>query len=103
MVYLAPFYHHNAEQLLIEYLGWNFPIHSLSYWIKGLPSGKPGEKLVRDRNGQLSTIYFQDWKIEFTQYQEFSNYIMPKKIKATHPQMTLKIVVKDWDLAPSNQ
>ncbi len=96
------YYHHDAEQLLLDYLGWHFPVEALSFWIKGLPSGKLGERLEKASNGSLEVVYFEGWKIEFSRYQSFSDYILPKMIKASHPEMTLKIVVKDWDFSPSN-
>jgi outer membrane lipoprotein LolB len=90
------FHHKDAQALMDRQLGWNFPIDALGYWIKGLASGKKGEKVTRDINGQLQAIDFRGWHVSFSRYQEFSGYHMPKIIKAKHPQMTLKIAVKKW-------
>ena len=94
------FYHYDAEQLLYEALGWDFPVDALSYWVKGLPSNKPGESVSRNQKGQLTNITYNDWKIDFSRFQKYSGYIMPRKITATHPQLTLRIVVKKWNFAP---
>jgi len=96
------YYSDNAQRLMRQNLGWDFPIDALSFWIKGLPSGKAEESLTRDPQGQLQNIKFRDWKVEFSRYQSYSGYLMPRMIKATHPQMSLRIAVKKWNFTPSD-
>ncbi|MEW4365572.1 lipoprotein insertase outer membrane protein LolB [Aliikangiella maris] len=96
------FYHQNAQQLLYQSLGWDFPIEALSYWVKGQPSNLSGELVTRDNSGQLSLIYFNDWQVSFQNFQDFQGQILPKIIKATHPQMSMKVVLKSWQPLPDN-
>lgn len=95
------FYHQDAEQLLYQSLGWDFPVDALSYWVKGLPSGKTGEIVSRNEKGVLQNIVFQDWQVDFSRYQNFSGYLMPKRIVATHPKLSLKIILKQWQFNPT--
>ncbi|TQV81406.1 lipoprotein insertase outer membrane protein LolB [Aliikangiella coralliicola] len=95
-------YHQDAEQLLYQSLGWDFPIDALSFWIKGLPSGKSGEQFSRNDEGELQQLTFNGWQVNFSRYQTFSGYSMPKMIKAKHPQLGLKVVIKDWEFLPTN-
>ena len=95
------FYHQNAEQLLFQSMGWDFPIDALGYWVKGLPSGKAGEEFTRNKKGELSKVVFKDWRVEFFQFSTFSGYSLPKVIRAVHPQMQLKMVVKRWQIIPA--
>lgn len=94
------YYHQDAEQLLYQALGWDFPLDALSYWIKGLPSGKSGEAITRNDKQELSKILFKDWKVTFSRYGEYAGYQMPSRITAEHPQLRLKVVVKDWSFLP---
>jgi len=96
------FYHQNAQRLLYQSLGWDFPIDALAYWVKGLPSYQSGEKVTRSPSGDLSQVQLNDWQVEFARYQNYAGYHMPRIIKATHPQMSLKVVVKDWEFLPAN-
>ncbi len=89
-------YHNNAEQLLNQALGWEFPINALSYWVKGLPSGQPGEIVNYNEQGQLSQIELNQWQITFSKYKRYQGVLLPKMIKATHPDLNLKIVAKKW-------
>jgi len=88
--------HQNAQTLLQNTLGWDFPIDALSYWVKGLPSHDPNEKVQRNKDGQIEQIQLNQWQIDFSSYQIYQGYQLPKKIKATHPQMTIKLVAKSW-------
>ena len=88
--------HYDAEQLLQQTLGWDFPIDALSYWVKGLPSGKPGEQVSYNDKGQISKINLEQWQIDFSKYRLYQGYLLPKMIKATHPKISLKVVAKKW-------
>ena len=94
------FYHQDAQQLLYQSLGWDFPIDALAHWIKGLPAYRQGEIINRNPLGQIDQVLLNDWQVDFSRYEEFSGFSMPKIIKASHPQITLKIVVKDWHFLP---
>lgn len=91
------YYHQDSSELLSQTLGWEFPMEALSSWIKGLPSGKAGEKITRDKDGQIESIALRDWQVEFSAFERYSGYLMPRKITASHPQLRLKILVKRWD------
>lgn len=88
--------HHDAELLLQQTLGWDFPINALSYWVKGLPSGSPGEQISYNEKGQISKIHLGHWQIDFSKYRLYQGYLLPKMIKATHPKISLKVVAKKW-------
>lgn len=86
----------DAGQLLNQTLGWEFPINELSYWIKGLPSGRSGEQINYNDKGQISSIALDEWQIHFSKYRLYQGYSLPKMIKATHPDISLKVVAKKW-------
>ena len=89
-------FHSNAQTLLESALGWDFPIESLAYWVKGLPSGTTGEMITRDELGRISKIELGYWQINITKYRKFQGFDLPKMIKAQHPNMSLKVVTKKW-------
>ncbi len=88
--------HVDAERLLQQTLGWDFPIDALSYWVKGLPSGKFGEQVSYNKKGQIVKIQLGQWQIDFSKYRLYQGYLLPKMIKATHPNISLKVVAKKW-------
>jgi len=86
----------DAGRLLNRTLGWEFPIDELSYWIKGQPSGRSGEQINYNNKGQISSIALDQWQIHFSKYRLYQGYSLPKMIKATHPDISLKLVTKKW-------
>ncbi|PCI64268.1 MAG: outer membrane lipoprotein LolB [Gammaproteobacteria bacterium] len=89
-------YHKDIELLVHNTLGWSFPIHQLSYWVKGLPSGNDKEIITRDSFDRIKHISFEEWEISFSKYRKYRGFILPKIITAKHPNLTLKIVAKKW-------
>ncbi len=88
--------HENAHVLLQQSLGWDFPIEALAFWVKGIPSGKAGEQVSYNEKGQIDSISLADWQVDFSKYRRFQGYVVPKMIKAVHPQMSIKVVAKRW-------
>jgi len=88
--------HDDAQALLQNALNWEFPIDALAFWVKGLPSDEVNERVVRNEFGQIDQIQLNNWKITFSKYRNFQGYLLPKKIKAVHPKMTIKLVAKSW-------
>lgn len=90
--------HDSAQELLQRALGWEFPIESLAFWVKGLPSGNPNEEIIYNTDGTISKIYSKAWRIEFNKYKKYQGYTMPKRIRAIHPNLTLKLSTREWRL-----
>ena len=90
------FVHYDAKTLLQQALGWDFPIDSLAFWVKGIPSGNPAEIISYNQQGRIEKIQMNFWQIDFSKYQSYQGYNLPKMIKAKHPNMSLKVVAKKW-------
>jgi outer membrane lipoprotein LolB len=95
-------YHTNAQALMAESLGWDFPIQALSYWIKGLPAKLEGEQVFRDEFKQIKRVIYKQWQVDFPRYHSYQGYTLPRIIKAKHPQMTLKLAINKWNFAPDD-
>jgi len=89
----------SAEQVIYRALGWSIPLHALSHWVQGKPAGLEGETTQYDERQRLQSIDYGQWHIEFDRYYEASGRLTPKIIRVTHPQLSLKLVVKSWRLA----
>ena len=91
-----PLTHQNADFLLQQTLGWEFPISALSYWVKGLPSGHPREEIIYNEAGSIILIKLDLWTIELSKHKRFQGYLMPKMVKVNHPNVKMKLVAKKW-------
>ncbi|NVJ50012.1 MAG: outer membrane lipoprotein LolB [Gammaproteobacteria bacterium] len=88
----------NAELLLWQTTGWYIPVNALQRWILGIASNAPSVQYQED--GLVKQLSFDSWQLQFQRYQSFSGLTMPKKMKATHPDITLKFSVREWEMNP---
>ncbi len=85
-----------AEILISKELGWHFPWTKIKYWLRGYNSDTSSQ-LIRHENLPKS-IEDSDWHIEFQQWTSTDIGFLPKKIKASQPPYSVKIIIYNWDL-----
>ena len=80
------------EEFINQQLGMFVPVHSLRYWVVGLP--EPTSKFVETATGFTQS----GWLIEYKQMQPVDNQSMPRKITVTNEQVKLKLIIDQWAL-----
>jgi outer membrane lipoprotein LolB len=80
------------EEFINQQLGMFVPVHSLRYWVVGLP--EPTSAFVETATGFRQA----GWFIEYKQMQPVDNQSMPRKITVTNEQVKLKLVIDQWVL-----
>ena len=80
------------EQFINQQLGMFVPVHSLRYWVVGLP--EPTSAFVETATGFKQAGWFIDYK----QMQPVDNQSMPHKITVTNEQVKLKLIIDQWIL-----
>lgn len=84
----------DAQLLLWQTTGWHLPINQMQQWILGLHKNAPQYQL--NEQGYVESIAFDQWQLAFNRYQSFYGLDMPKKLRATHPDITIKFAIYDW-------
>jgi outer membrane lipoprotein LolB len=92
-----------AEQVLVEQLGFIPPFEALRYWVLGLPA--PGElptqHTVAD-SGRLSELVQQRWHIRYERWMSVavggSGVELPQRLTVTRDDLRLRLVVEKWKL-----
>jgi outer membrane lipoprotein LolB len=80
------------EEFINQQLGMFVPVHSLRYWVVGLP--EPTSAFV-----ETATGFMQDgWFIEYKQMQPVDDQFMPRKITVMNEQVKLKLFIDQWVL-----
>ncbi len=88
------------EALLKDNLGIHMPVSALRDWVRGLPYQKyPVESMQLDIEGRITHLKQKDWQIEILRYVPFEHYYMPAKIFIKHPDINLKLIIRDWERA----
>jgi outer membrane lipoprotein LolB len=80
------------EEFINQQLGMFVPVHSLRYWVVGLP--EPTNAFVETATGFRQA----GWFIEYKQMQPVDDQSMPRKITVTNEQVKLKLVIDQWVL-----
>ncbi|TBR38277.1 outer membrane lipoprotein LolB [Marinomonas agarivorans] len=92
----------DAEALLADHLGWQFPIFQISYWVKGIkyPHSDAIEVFGNSEQGnlQLNTLIQDEWRIEYKRYQEVNGLNLPQKLQAEKPPYRVNLIINDWEL-----
>ena len=87
----------SPEALLQENLGWQIPVASLKYWVRGIPDPalSPG-RLVLDDSGRLSRLQQSGWRISILRYREDRGLALPEKLFLKNRHFQLRLVIQDW-------
>jgi outer membrane lipoprotein LolB len=80
------------EQFINQQLGMFVPVHSLRYWVVGLP--EPTSIFVETATGFKQAGWFIDYK----QMRLVNDQSMPRKISVTNEQVKLKLIIDQWIL-----
>ena len=92
-------YANNAVKLLQQVTGWNIPIDSFSYWLRGLPAPKISQTNMQfDSHGNITKMQQEDWQISFKSYLKMGNIMLPDKVFVQNNQFQLKLVLWNWDI-----
>jgi outer membrane lipoprotein LolB len=84
------------EALLRQQSGWNLPVSSLLYWIRGLPVPKLPAQKSFDAEHRLRQLSQQGWTIEYLRYQSIGKIDLPDKILLGNAEVNVKIIIKNW-------
>ncbi|SMB80787.1 outer membrane lipoprotein LolB [Pasteurella testudinis DSM 23072] len=88
----------DAQVLLKEIVGMEFPIELFSYWLKGQPQGTTNYKVGQDNVlAELNyTLNGQQWSAKYADYYLQQQPPLPKDILISGEQQQLKIRVDEW-------
>ena len=84
----------DTQSLISNELGWDFPWNNLKYWIRGY---KENQSIIKHTDLPLS-FTDEDWDITFQKWMATPVGMLPKKIKASKDQYTVKLIIYNWDL-----
>ncbi|MBK2109552.1 lipoprotein insertase outer membrane protein LolB [Francisella tularensis] len=89
----------DAKTLMLEQLGWYVPVEGLKYWIKAIAIPNIRQTSELNTNNLLSKLSQNGWSISYSNYQLVdSKYPLPTKIRMSRDNLTLKIVIKSWQI-----
>lgn len=99
----APLTSNKPEQLIRDTFGWDFPLRDLSYWIRGLASPyRSNTQLAYAKDDTLSSLKQSVWSMTYERYQPAQEWLMPAVLRTEKDGLSLKLVIRQWQLNPSS-
>lgn len=93
----------NLGELSSDYLGYEFPAEALQYWVRGIPSPDSPAAMELNENQLLESLSQRDaqgnnWLLEYDRYQESGGLNLPGRIRISHPDYLLTLIIQSWQI-----
>jgi len=89
-----------AEQFLESRLGWNLPVSSIRFWVRGIPDPDFAFEEDYDETGGLTQIRQRGWQISYKQYVNVSGWLLPSKLDVLNDSVRLRLIADEWLVPP---
>ncbi|HET8700911.1 MAG TPA: lipoprotein insertase outer membrane protein LolB [Nitrococcus sp.] len=86
----------SARDLLNRYTGYDLPVASLHYWLRGILAPGPVQVQELDPKGRLAFLMQQGWRIRFREYERFSGVELPTALDLQRDQVEVRLVIWHW-------
>jgi outer membrane lipoprotein LolB len=86
----------DPDAMLRDRLGFVVPLSSLRYWVVGLPDPNQVHTLVHRESGSLLGFRQSGWTLQFQQYMNVGDWVMPQKMAIQGPEVKLKLIADSW-------
>lgn len=88
----------DPEALVNAATGWQLPIDSLAWWIRGLPGPEGDFRLFFDDQDRLAVIRQLGWEIRYDRWEAFIDEYppLPARITAVKGEKRVRLVVTSW-------
>ncbi len=80
------------EKLILRELGYELPVSSLNYWIKGLPAPRPRAQLTFNEFNHLEQIEQEGWLINYPDPRQYTDISLPRRIEISRGEDDIKLV-----------
>ncbi|WP_417518505.1 lipoprotein insertase outer membrane protein LolB [Marinobacter sp.] len=88
----------DPDALMQAATGWQLPLESMTWWIRGLPAPDGDFRLLFDDRGELTMIRQAGWEIRYDRWHALQDSIpaLPARITALKEDKRVRVVVSSW-------
>jgi len=88
----------DPDALMKAATGWQLPMESLTWWIRGLPAPGGDFRLLFDDRGELAMIRQAGWEIRYDRWHQLQGDVpaLPARITALKEEKRVRVVVSSW-------
>ncbi len=78
--------------------GWSVPVHSMRYWMLGVPDPRSEYSELLDEAGNSSQLEQRGWVVSFDRYREVDGQVLPRRIVMTGHEVRIRVAVDSWQV-----
>ncbi|MGO1461259.1 MAG: lipoprotein insertase outer membrane protein LolB [Oleiphilaceae bacterium] len=88
----------DPDSLMKAATGWQLPLQSLTWWIRGLPAPDGDFRLLFDDKGELAMIRQAGWEIRYDRWHEpkGDQPALPARVTALKEEKRVRVAVSNW-------
>lgn len=88
----------NPGELVEAATGWQLPIDSLAWWIRGLPAPDGQPRLLFNQQQKLAILEQDGWEIRYDRWHGFLDDLpeLPSRITALKGDKRVRVVIASW-------
>ena len=86
----------DAETLTEKVLGWKLPLTGLADWSLGRPASSAVQDITWNEQGHLVSLKQDGWEVEYQNYAQQENYVLPVKLVLRNEKVNLKLLIEQW-------
>jgi outer membrane lipoprotein LolB len=85
-----------ARSELTARLGFDPPLHSLRYWVQGVPDpGAPSSETLDDQQ-RLAALEQDGWKIQYSSYGASGGQLLPQRLTLQKEGVRVRMLIDTW-------
>jgi len=88
----------DADALLRKVTGLEMPVAGLRYWLLGRPAVGDQQGPQVDAQGRLLKLQQDGWDIDYRAYTDVDGLSLPRKVFLTRDEVSVRLVVEQWQL-----
>lgn len=88
----------SIDQLVRQRVGWQIPVESMSWWVRGLAVPGKLTKRILDEKGNITLLEQDGWTVAYDRYQSVEGKSLPARLTARKKDWKVKLAIRAWIL-----
>jgi len=91
----------DPEVDLEDQFGWSIPVHSMRFWVLGVPDPGGNYEVSVDDHGQALILDQAGWRVSYLSYRKFEGRTLPRRLEMTKSDLRIRLAVDRWQIKQS--
>lgn len=88
----------DPEREMTERFGWSLPVHSMRYWILGVPDPALPANEVPAADGPLESMEQGGWLLNYDSYSEAEGLLLPRRMDMERGEVRIRVMTDRWEI-----